>query len=740
MSISEEAKALIDEETEILSSVVQSLEHQAFEQADRLGRETVRARELTAQIVAARRDEDKQMLASDEAVSHSLVKSNSKEIESIEKLIDKPYFARVVLEEEVNGSLKNIEYKLGFASNLDCRIIDWRKAPIARLYYEYNEGDEYLEEIQGRERSGKVVLRNKVHIENARLKRLNCRFGTFVHNGTDWQTAGGRFRDSSDRSYGQLPDILSLITPEQFKMITEDADTAILIQGVAGSGKTTVALHRLAWLLHEDNSDLKPEESLILVLNPTLRQYIKQSLPMLEMSKVNVRTFSGWAADALKQLTNVQDTISRPLQAPSLGTQRVKGSMAMLRCIEGYAESQWKRTVEYSEQAVPWNLLGNGARQSLEDFRAGKSAMLPFLENLHRAIKSEALMHAPDSSEAQTLSDAAKDVDSVFRRCQLYTKDILFILSRPQQLLSTDETKLLDKEVIAEALAQTQNHFDSGTIDYLDDALILRLGQLKWGSLFASRIGTPAYRHIVADEVQDFSVPQLAVVVDLVKELYQLTLAGDTAQQTTTEGTFPGWDRLRKFWSMGDDLSRYVQLSISHRSTLPIMRLADHVAGNRRTKEGRQGRRPLWFHCRGEGEGVQHIVRWLEKVLEQHPGSLAAVVCANREEAHYAHSLLEPAFGPIVRLGDDTHFTFDEGVCVTFPEQIKGLEFPHVLLWNPSRRSYPTRGRMQNYLYIAITRAEDHLGIVTWSKPTKYLPHIHSRLVRGVDRTELDEE
>ncbi len=616
MSISEEAKSLINEETNVLRQVVESLEKQFFEQSNKLGRESIRARELTSQIVAARRNEDKQMLASDEAVAHSLAKSNSKEIESIEKLSEKPYFARVVLEEEVNGNLKNIEYKLGFASNLDCRIIDWRKAPIARLYYEYNEGDEYFEEIQGRERSGKVLLRNKVHIEKGQLKRLDCRHGTFVYNGTEWQTAGGRFRDTSDRSYGQLPDILSLITPEQFKMITEDADTTILIQGVAGSGKTTVALHRLAWLLHEDNSSLKAEDSLIIVLSPTLKQYIKQSLPSLEISNVNVTTFSDWAYTALKKLIPNSDGLKRPKHAPSLGTLRVKNSMSMLKCIEEYVAAQHMRIVEFAEKSIPWRYLTNNAKKDLEDLKSNKMAMLSFLSSIAQTIKSEAIMHAPESIEAKTLKESLKDVESVFRRCQLYSKDLLFILSRPKQLLDSDETRLLDKEVIAQALAETQNSFDNNLIDYLDDPLMLRLGQLKWGLAFHSKINIPAYEHIVADEVQDYSVPQLAVIVGMAKKLNQLTLAGDTAQQTATEGSFPGWDRLRKFWSMGDDLSRYVQLNVSHRSTLPIMRLADHVAGTKRTKEGRKGRRPLWFHCRGEGEGIQHIIRWLEKVLE----------------------------------------------------------------------------------------------------------------------------
>jgi DNA helicase IV len=81
-------------------------------------------------------------------------------------------------------------------------------------------------------------------------------------------------------------------------------------------------------------------------------------------------------------------------------------------------------------------------------------------------------------------------------------------------------------------------------------------------------------------------------------------------------------------------------------------------------------------------------------------------------------------------------FSFEEGICVTWPELIKGLEFPYVLLWNPSRKSYPLKGRAKNKLYIAITRAENALGIVTWGRWSPLLPHVHSKLVRGFDKTE----
>ena len=131
-------------------------------------------------MVATTRDEDKAMLASDEAVSHALTKKHGDDAKILKSLIKKPYFARFILaEEDDRGVERKFEYLLGFVANPDCRIIDWRKSPLARIFYEYQEGDEYSEEVQGVLREGTLVLRNTYVIEDSTLKQFNCSSGNF---------------------------------------------------------------------------------------------------------------------------------------------------------------------------------------------------------------------------------------------------------------------------------------------------------------------------------------------------------------------------------------------------------------------------------------------------------------------------------------------------------------------------------------------------------------------------------
>jgi DNA helicase-2/ATP-dependent DNA helicase PcrA len=668
MSISEDARRMLEEEQQILDEVLKSLGGQISKGNDRLQIESARARELTSEIVATRRAEEKAMLASDEAVSHGLREQKQEELKSLQKIIDKPYFARFIVEEEIHGKPKQFDYKIGFAANTDCRIIDWRKAPISKLYYEYRENDEYSEEIQGKERTGKVVLRNSIDIEKSVLKRVTCRYGTFMQVSGEW-TGNSHNGHKGAKGGKALPHILSLITPEQFQLITEEAQSAILIQGIAGSGKTTVALHRLAWLLHQDNSPLKPVESVVVVFSAALKRYIGGTLPSIGIEGVDVLTFAEWTARSIAthcpHVLNENRQLRRPLQRPSSSIERVKRSLAVLRVLEEIALSK--------------------STQSPEEL-------------------------------------------------------VLQALSQPRRILELDESRLLTSELLKAAYERALENRQQLSVDFCDDALLLRAVQLLSGGVTLKDGHCGRYGHIVADEVQDMSPAELASVIGAVEKPSSLTLVGDTAQKVETSSSFPGWEKLRASCSLKDSMSTYVSLDVSHRSTLPIMRLADYVQNRSLVTKGREGRVPIWFSCDDEAQGIRCIIDWLSKAIERFPDALTAVICASREDARVAYGYLNPSFGAAVRRGDENDFSFEEGIIVTDAAQAKGLEFTNVLIWNPSRKSYAKDERGRNLLYIAITRAEENLCLVSWDPVSPLLPSFGSKLFRCYDMSAPKEE
>ena len=662
MQLTEEEIELITKEDQILKEVINSLKNQESHYFKRSALESKRARELTSSIVATRREEEKAMLASDEAVSHALEARNQSEIKRLDKLIKKPYFARIVLHEEKDdGEHKEIEYKIGFAANPDCRIIDWRKAPISKLFYEYQEGDEYCEEIQGRERNGRIVVRNTFEIEKSEMRALSCKQGHFKKINGSWQKVKDG-RNAADSARDRMRDILSLISMEQFRTITQDAQSSILIQGVAGSGKTTVALHRLSWLLESENSDLQAHQCLILAQTNSLCSYIKNTLPQLAIENVKVLRLEEWfdnfISNILPTFATEEKRIKRPDSPCPSSIERLKKSMALLNCLETY---DWESNNDKS-----------------------------------------------------------------------YPDILCEVLSDAELIIKHDETKLIDKEIINAALERSKQNFKDNSLDYADQAVFMRMHQLCKNSIPLSPSVHGKYRHIVIDEVQDTDIMQLATVINAVDKTKNLTIVGDTSQNMGRESSFPGWEKLRQFWGHRDDISSFIELKISHRSTLPIMKLADYVQSRNVVNSGRDGRKPIWFKCRDESKGIQSCIKWLNTALNRYPNTLSAVLCHNEKEARFAYNMLEPTFKNAVRIGTQDSFSFEAGILISEIRQVKGLEFFNVLIWNPSEINYPRVEQLsRNLLYVAITRAEENLSIVTWQKPSSLLPDINSNLIRG---------
>ncbi|MCB0360825.1 MAG: hypothetical protein KDD44_14350, partial [Bdellovibrionales bacterium] len=303
--------------------------------------------------VSARLSEEKELLASDEAVSHGLRDLQRTEIENIEKLLSRPYFARMVLEEQdARGRPHRIEYKLGNAANIDCRIVDWRHAPISGLFYEYREGEEYSELIQGREREGRILLRRKLDIRDGKLCGIVCSEGSFVRDEQGWRLRQAGEAQVGVRTTGSLPDILGLISAEQFRAITEDATSPVFIHGVAGSGKTTVALHRLSWLSRSAPEPVALEHALVLVRSPSLARYITNSLTTFSLEPVRVELFDQWALKTVARAGGWNPDTLELLNDASPRSQRVKTSSAVVSrfqeicaAYEGQPPARWMQSV-----------------------------------------------------------------------------------------------------------------------------------------------------------------------------------------------------------------------------------------------------------------------------------------------------------------------------------------------------------------------------------------------------------
>ncbi|UJR80191.1 ATP-binding domain-containing protein [Sandaracinus amylolyticus] len=326
---------------------------------------------------------------------------------------DSPYFGRLVLEE---GDRRR-EVLIGRSTYLDprtgVRIVDWRDAPVSRVYYRYEEGDAYEENFGGRDVHGEVVTRRSLAISSTVLRRIGSPQGVFVRamDGS-WRRAGesaSRLKggqgaamrpeghhspaDGTGASRGKLgmglegredrflPEITALIDPRQFELITKSDAGLVVIQGGAGSGKTTIGLHRLAYLAFQDPKRFRPDRMLVIVYNDALVRYISKVLPSLGLPQAGatgtpVTTYERWAAK--QRIGHLRGLPEEYTEDTPGAVTRLKKHPVMLRMIDDIVARASARFEVWLEQAL----------EKVE----GKDEVLAFFRDQERAPLAVRLM------------------------------------------------------------------------------------------------------------------------------------------------------------------------------------------------------------------------------------------------------------------------------------------------------------------------------------------------------------
>lgn len=643
--VPEEALLRIEEEKDSLQRTLLSLTNSETETRGNLRRNSDLARDLTSQIVASRRDSEKQMLANDEAVSHALSSRNKSSLDDLKKIKDRPYFARIVLEDRSFAKPKEIEYRIGKIAFPDANIIDWKNAPLAKLYYEYDEGEEYLEDIRDVERVGTLKRRHSVKIKDGQLEELQYSGSTFrLNKEGKWESAT-RVKRTDGHSF-ELPTILSLITKEQFRLITDDSDAPVILVGIAGSGKTIVALHRLSWQL-ENNPG---EQALVVAPTPLLKTYVENSLKDLSSEAIKTRTIHELVLEIYK---------SRSLSL----------DLSIL-----------------NKQSHPRLRLIKNSKQFLEFF-----------------------LDHPLNVPNETFASLAIKIT--------------------QNILSDIEDDF-QKTHYKEALQIMTSKYNSKDYEP-EDILLDLLFDIKKNGNVSNR---PDFLYI--DEYQDFSALELCLLGFIVRSKSGLTVTGDPVQKTSEDEVDTALDSL--FLSEGDEYkfsqSSVISMTIAHRSTVEIMKLADHISGENRTERGRHGKPPLLVLTDNHNDGFRELKEWLKRVSKNYPTDAVLVLTHNREEAKQVFSGLKTTFDQGVYLLTDAPRNLQGLILVASIDQCKGLEFPHVGLWRVTRETFPQAKRARNLLYLGATRAEEHLAVFAAGEPSPLLPSIDSKLIRIYDQ------
>lgn len=791
------------EEDACLERVVRNLEQQARGEQKRATIDyTADLVSLRDQIASARAEDIPPLVEQMERLQALANRASVDKESSVDPR--SPYFGRMLLEE----GQRTREVLIGRGTHLDTkngvRVVDWRDAPVSRLYYRYAEGDDYVETFGEREVEGSVLVRRSVTITDGALRRVSCPQGNFAKSQKEgWvrlddshlRLSGGQGsalrpdgptrgklgvgQSLTDYEDKHLKEITPLIDARQFELITQPDSGLVVIQGGAGSGKTTIGLHRLAYLSFHDPRRFRPDKMLVIVFNEALVRYIAQVLPSLGLTGVGIRTYQDWAArlraTSLPDLPRVYSD-----ETPGAVT-KLKKHPVMLQLLEGYVAGLAERV---RQELLPLLETDPNLEPGLVTFqRSGERPLLHRLHALRRWIEDheEAIDLSVRNTSYRVIDRSLESFDDV----TALWADLLTSRS-----LASDFTRLApdafrpgeverahqwcvkqcnrvigELEERIEALAEAQNREDPeerserrkrrgdddggsrsddepadeplraidgldiedrATLDREDDTLLLRLLQLVRGPLRRGQASkeTLSYEHVLIDEAQDLSPVEMAVVFATVSRGQSITLAGDTAQRLHMDNGFSNWKTV--LGELGLSHVEVEPLELSYRSTAEILEVAQAVLGPLRPEKAplatRHGAPVELFQFGDMGDAVAMLGESLRELATSEPRASVAVVARYPEQADLFYDGLKRADVPYLRRVDDQNFAFKPGVDVTDIRQVKGLEFDYVILVELTESSYPEEDETRHLLHIGVTRAAHQLWLLSSGKPSRLLP------------------
>jgi DNA helicase-2/ATP-dependent DNA helicase PcrA len=604
---------------------------------------------------------------------------------------DSPYFAHLRVREGLGAR----DVFLGKATRIarGVRIVDWRNAPISRLFYAYQQGEEYEEELGEQVHTGEVVARRTVTIRRGELLRVDAPEGTWHHDAAapdGWRKsareparlAGGEgsavrahaIGEGTERRLGtdlagnrrrsdkRLPDIAGLLDPEQFELITQPSAGFVVIRGAAGSGKTTVALHRIAYLAYDDPS-IDSDQTLFVVFSVALREYVSHVLPALGVTRAQIRDFHDWVAEQRKR------------HFPKL-----------------------PRRTRDDTPAVVVRLKLHPAMMRILDRQVARHPGPPTAEQAFDDLGSSLV----DVDLLRSELDPAEFSDADLHKATTWCRDRL-----------------------SEISARAEGEADTGAaLDAEDEILLLYAWQRRVGPL-RTKAGLPLrYRHVAIDEVQDFSPTEVRVLIGCLDERQSITLAGDTQQHVMTDAGFTSWTAF--FDQLGLQGTAVSTLKVAYRSSRQVVTFARELLGELAEDDEaplvtRDGPPVERFEFTDAGAAVAFLGDALNALVRDEPLASVVVLTPSPEVSALYHAGLHAAEVPRLRRVLSHEFTFAPGVEVTEIANTKGLEFDYVILVEVNAFHYPDTSAARRLLHVGATRAVHQLWVTCTGTPSPIL-------------------
>ncbi|MFH5835270.1 RNA polymerase recycling motor HelD [Proteiniclasticum sp. C24MP] len=693
----------------------------------------------------------------DNSLSYASILLNTKLLDSLEqnfgmlkKSEDHPYFARM----DIRQSDKDRDEKIYigkislFDESMDTPlVVDWR-APIASVYYDGRLGKARYKSY-GQEYEIDLYRKRQFTIEQGELKH----FVDVDISMSDTFLQATLENHASDK----LKDIVSTIQSEQNDIIRADIHKPLIVQGVAGSGKTTIALHRIAYLIYTYSESFKPEDFIIIAPNNLFLDYISSVLPELGAEDVRQTTFTDFMLDVIGEkypLSDQNGKLRLLIEKGNLGNydeeltiraSAFKNSMQMKSILEDYVNGIEEHFIPPDDFEVNEEVIFT--KEYLHDMFKNSYAYLPFYRRveqlssyLDRYVKEavdEMIAKAEriydrrldrirksgmdQESMKKKLKNAIADRDEKIRMLHKSRKksvkdyirridrqDALFFYNRLMADESVLEKYTDDNEVVRFIVEDRISRIAEKELELEDLAPVAYLHNKLYGISKSARV-----KYAVIDEAQDFSDFQFFVLREILNT-DRFTILGDLSQGIHMYRAIKDWSYLQQ--SVFKEEVNYLTLLQSYRTTIEIMNAANGVLKKAPIKDlalanpvVRHGKKPEVIMHSDATNLVEGILATVDTWLQEEFTTIA-VITKSGEDAKAIHSALMEHDRYAIGLIEEKAAHFEERIVVLPAHLAKGLEFDAVITANLND-SFERSALDGKLLYVAMTRAMHRLSV-----------------------------
>lgn len=639
-----------------------------------------------------------------EAMSHSIDQYNieqdaaQEKLGRVKRLLKAPYFARVKLQFDPEEEPE--DYYIGSAgiseNAYEHLVIDWR-SPIAETYYNQQNGKTFYV-VNGNRVDVDLQLRRQYNLEEDRLYSF---FDTqiAIEDPMLLQSLASRRTD-------KMKAITATIQKEQNAVIRSEDVPVLLVNGIAGSGKTSVLLQRIAYLFYRQRENLRPEQVYLLTINPVFRQYIDQVLP--DLGEENPRTIT-WR-DFL-HIVNAPDKGAYE-SARESDLRRMESALKTLRL----KEEEVCPIMQKGRCVLSRNEILRAAAE-LEGIEAGPRLMNILSDRLSEIAKIKIRRMERDENE-QAKDDSADA--ATFNSMDPYGNQ------GGSRRGSDGEPDRKEQNRITNQYGgafSTIHHFGFIDIEKIGCRILhkkrLTSAEWIWLKMLLTGMSDKNVRYVMIDEVQDYTAAQLMVLRRYFGRA-RFMMLGDEFQ-AIRPGTV-SFGKIHELFGEDGRQTRELPLLTSYRSSPEITNIFTGLLPREKriftASVQRPGTAPVVMACES-GDEYRRRLRLLVNAAAADEG-LTAVICANRASLEKVRQILGDKAPRVI--GRNQALPHG-GVFLITLDLVKGLEFDGVILPDADRGTYPEDIMARHRLYTAVSRATKRLSILADGELTELLKH-----------------